>query len=68
MIVPLGGGGLASGVAIAIKQQDPSVEIVGVQAAACAPYANQPTHGGPVVTLADGIAVKRPCRGPMPAP
>ena len=60
VIVPLGGGGLASGVAIAVKQHDPQVHVVGVQAAACAPYANQPTAGGPVVTLADGIAVKHP--------
>ncbi len=60
VIVPLGGGGLSSGVAIALKRGDPSIQVVGVQAAACAPYANRhPTHG-PVVTLADGIAVKRP--------
>ena len=31
-----------------------------MQAAVCAPYANHATLGGPVVTLADGIAVKRP--------
>jgi threonine dehydratase len=60
VIVPLGGGGLASGVAIAVKSNDPSVEVIGVQVAACAPYANRPPAAGPVVTLADGIAVKRP--------
>ncbi len=60
LVVPLGGGGLASGVAIALKRHDPSIQVVGVQAAVCAPYANQPTQLGAVVTLADGIAVKRP--------
>jgi len=60
VIVPLGGGGLATGIAIALKQHDPTVQIIGVQVAACAPYANQPALAGPVVTLADGIAVKRP--------
>lgn len=60
VIVPLGGGGLASGVAIALKQHDPTIEVIGVQAEACAPYASLPTYTGPVVTLADGIAVKRP--------
>jgi len=55
IVVPLGGGGLASGVAIAVKQHDPTIEV-----AACAPYANQPFASGPVLTLADGIAVKRP--------
>ncbi|MEO5723523.1 MAG: pyridoxal-phosphate dependent enzyme [Ilumatobacteraceae bacterium] len=60
VIIPLGGGGLASGTAIALKQQDPSIQVVGVQVAVCAPYANLPAGGGPVVTLADGIAVKRP--------
>jgi threonine dehydratase len=60
VIVPLGGGGLASGIAIAVKSNDPTVEVIGVQVAACAPYAHQPAAAGPVVTLADGIAVKRP--------
>ena len=46
LVVPLGGGGLASGVAIALKRHDPSIQVVGVQAAACAPYANQPTSLG----------------------
>jgi threonine dehydratase len=60
VIVPLGGGGLASGIAIAVKTNDPSVEVIGVQIAACAPYAHRAPPTGPVVTLADGIAVKRP--------
>jgi len=62
VIVPVGGGGLASGVAIAVKRRRPDVSVVGVQVASCAPYANRPPAEGPVVTLADGIAVKRPGR------
>jgi len=62
IIVPLGGGGLASGIAIAVKSRIPGVEIVGVQVEACAPYAHRAAPSGPVVTLADGIAVKRPGR------
>ena len=60
VIVPLGGGGLLSGTALAIKQQNPNVKIIGVQISSCAPYiyGNAPT--GPVPTLADGIAVKQP--------
>ena len=46
--------------AIAIKSIAPSVRIVGVQAAACAPYAGHAPPAGPVATLADGIAVKSP--------
>ena len=60
VVVPLGGGGLASGVAIAVKSLMPHVRVVGVQAAACAPYAGLDPAPGPVPTLADGIAVKRP--------
>jgi threonine dehydratase len=60
VVVPLGGGGLASGTAIAVKRHDPAVKVIGVQVATCAPYANRPPGAGPVPTLADGIAVKRP--------
>lgn len=60
VVIPLGGGGLASGAAIALKQHDPTIQVIGVQVAACAPYANHHAPTGPVVTLADGIAVKRP--------
>ena len=38
VVVPLGGGGLASGVAIAVKSLMPHVRVVGVQAAVCSPY------------------------------
>ena len=60
VIIPLGGGGLASGVALALKQQLPHVRVIGVQVDACAPYVQGAAPAGAVVTLADGIAVKRP--------
>jgi threonine dehydratase len=60
VVVPLGGGGLAAGTAIAVKSQLPRVRVIGVQAAACAPYLGDAPPEGPVATLADGIAVKSP--------
>jgi threonine dehydratase len=60
IVVPVGGGGLASGVAIAAKSLLPHVRVVGVQASVCAPYAGGHASVGPVLTLADGIAVKYP--------
>lgn len=66
VVVPLGGGGLAGGVASAVKQLRPAVRVVGVQAAVCAPYAGDRPVDGPVDTLADGIAVKHP--GALTAP
>ncbi|MGE5407880.1 MAG: threonine ammonia-lyase [Syntrophothermus sp.] len=63
VVVPVGGGGLVSGVALAIKQADPAVRVVGVQAAACAAVVAAVRGGearAPVPTIADGIAVKRP--------
>ena len=48
VIVPLGGGGLASGIAIAVKSARPAVEVVGVQAGACAPFADSLALGAPV--------------------
>ena len=60
VIVPLGGGGLASGTAIAVKTLRPEVRVIAVQAAACAPFLGAQPADGPVVTLADGIAVKHP--------
>jgi threonine dehydratase len=65
VIVPVGGGGLCAGIAIAVKAARPEVEIVGVQVSACAPYPESLRRGEPVpatsvLTIADGIAVKRP--------
>ena len=60
VIVPLGGGGLLSGVALAIKQQRPDVKIIGVQVSSCAPYIYGNAPSGAIATLADGIAVKQP--------
>ena len=67
VLIPLGGGGLAAGTAIAVKSLRPDVRVIGVQAAVCAPYAGGHSPSGPVVTLADGIAVKQPGRltGPL---
>jgi threonine dehydratase len=70
VVVPVGGGGLCSGVAIAIKAARPDVEVVGVQVAACAPYPESLKRGEPVpaasvLTIADGIAVKRPGALPL---
>jgi threonine dehydratase len=65
VIVPVGGGGLASGVAIAVKRARPQVEVVGVQVEGCSPFTASLERGEPVpatsaLTIADGIAVKRP--------
>jgi len=65
VVIPVGGGGLASGAAIAIKSARPNVRVIGVQAAACAPYQASLREGTAVpatssLTIADGIAVKRP--------
>jgi len=60
VIIPLGGGGLTGGVAMALKTFNPQIRVIGVQVRACAPYAGTPAPDGPIVTLADGIAVKMP--------
>lgn len=65
VVVPIGGGGLISGVAYAIKQINPNCKVYGVQASA-APSMERAISDGKIETLekvqtiADGIAVKTP--------
>ncbi|PWM38706.1 MAG: threonine ammonia-lyase [Clostridiales bacterium] len=65
VIVPIGGGGLISGVAFALKQLNPSIQVYGVQAAGAPSMLNAVKEGAireleGVSTIADGIAVKKP--------
>jgi threonine dehydratase len=65
IVVPLGGGGLATGTAMAVKSLVPEARVVGVQAEACAPYidslaAHRPIGARSANTICDGIAVKQP--------
>ncbi len=57
VVIPVGGGGLASGIATALDALRPELRLVGVQSAACAPLAGREPAG---TTIADGIAVKHP--------
>ncbi|MET7851452.1 threonine ammonia-lyase [Streptomyces avermitilis] len=65
IVVGIGGGGLAAGIATAVKALRPDVRIVGVQAAGAAAYPPSLAAGRPVsvenpATMADGIKVGRP--------
>jgi threonine dehydratase len=65
IVVPLGGGGLLSGIAVAVKALRPDIRLIGVQAAGCAAWNASLSAGHPVeiergTTIADGIAVQRP--------
>ncbi len=65
VLIPVGGGGLISGMAIALKESRPSIRMIGVQAEGC-PAAMESWHAKSIVevaqakTIADGIAVKKP--------
>lgn len=65
VVIPLGGGGLAGGIALAVKSIKPDVRVVAVQAAAVAPFPASLAAGEALEvrsnpTLADGISVSRP--------
>ena len=65
IVVPIGGGGLISGIAYTVKQIRPSVKVYGVQAAGAPSMYNSVKDGeieclSSVSTIADGIAVKKP--------
>jgi threonine dehydratase len=64
VVVPIGGGGLISGIAVALKELRPGVRVIGVEAEAAASArasraAGQVVHIETTETIADGIAVKR---------
>lgn len=65
VLVPVGGGGLISGISIAIKKIQPDIKIIGVQASGC-PSMVESIRNGRIIeitksdTIADGIAVKKP--------
>ncbi len=74
VIVPVGGGGLAGGIGAALRGLGADVQLIGVQARACAPLAatlfprdgvgaSEPIRGA---TIADGIALKQPGRLTLP--
>ena len=65
VLVPIGGGGLISGIAYTLKTLKPRVKVYGVQAAGAPSMKNAIEHGkmeelAGVSTIADGIAVKKP--------
>ena len=65
IIVPVGGGGLISGIACAVKSVSPKTKVYGVQAAGAPSMYNSVRNGkieslASVSTIADGIAVKQP--------
>jgi threonine dehydratase len=72
VVVQVGGGGIISGIAIAVKNLLPNVRVVGVQAANCSSIAPSLKEGKPLEpiqyqpTIADGIAVKRPGEKTLP--
>jgi len=65
VLVPIGGGGLISGIAIAMKEMKPSIRIIGVEAENTASMLASHEKGeiitlASAISIADGIAVKRP--------
>jgi threonine dehydratase len=65
IIAGIGGGGLISGIGLVAKAADPTIRVIGVQAAGAAAtqtslMAGRPVRLGSAATIADGIAVGRP--------
>ncbi|QNO14879.1 threonine ammonia-lyase [Alkalicella caledoniensis] len=65
IIVPIGGGGLLAGILLAVKELNPSIRVIGVQAEGASAMVNSVKMGkltqtDMVNTIADGIAVKKP--------
>ena len=65
VLVPIGGGGMIAGIAIALKEMNPDIRVIGVEAAGAQSMKNSLKAGKPeklshMQTIADGIAVKTP--------
>jgi threonine dehydratase len=65
VVVPVGGGGLISGISGVVKAARPTARVIGVQVDTCAPFPRSLEGAEPVTvdarsTIADGIAIKRP--------
>jgi threonine dehydratase len=70
VVVPMGGGGLMSGIAVAVKALRPQTRMVGVQANGAAAYPPSLEEGSPITlphmsTIADGIACNTPGELPL---
>lgn len=64
IVVPLGGGGLLAGIAVAVKEMNPNVRIIGVEPAAIPRYSESRKLGKPVEvpmknTIADGLMITK---------
>jgi threonine dehydratase len=71
VLVPIGGGGLISGISTAFKESKPDVRVIGVQAAASAAYyvSRQKRHRSEapyLPTVADALSCRRPGENPYP--
>jgi len=71
LVIPVGGGGLIGGIACAVKEMKPKIQVVGVQTSKLPSMKAALEHGGPVtlpprVTIAEGIAVR--CAGSVTYP
>jgi threonine dehydratase len=70
VVVPVGGGGMISGIATAIKTLRPEIRVIGVQveryAAVCSAFHHQQSQPSGLLTVAEGIAVKQPGANTLP--
>lgn len=71
LLVPIGGGGLISGISTAIKESKPEVRVIGVQASACCVYYvsrqnGYPSTVSPLPTVADGLSCAQAGEKPYP--
>lgn len=70
LVVPVGAGGLISGVSLAAKTLNPAIEVIGVQAKNVAPYVQSRLEGhlvnaGSAKTFAEGLACRFPTELPF---